>query len=837
MFEAGNIGAEPNRSEARSVATQSPGKPIGGVSRLLLECVEEPAIYLLDARGCLVGRNVGAARLERGETCDPPGEPFSLLYSAEEIRQGKPKQDLATAASEGRLEMEGWRVRADGTTFWAETNLAAVRDTGRRLEGFILFLRELTDDQRDERPTRAHAQRQEAMVRFASAALSGMNPDRLLEAAVRLAAEELNADMGLYLEASPADRTLLLRAGVGIREDAVGHMRVNLPTAVLLGRASRSMNGASLEELCAELGRDVPVALRRQGIVNGTLAPVDGGRYTFGVLAVYSRKPRVFDARDRSFLNELASLLGQGVERWEAEGTRNRFAAVMKETTDCVAVLDPRGRLVYVNPAACKARGIPESEDVAGQNLASWLSARSASLVLQEGIPTALSEGMWSGETTLIDRQGKEVPVSQVIVAHQGSDGEVVYLSTTLRDVAHAKSKEGNLRLLAEVGSELIGVLDQEAALSTVRRLVLPRLADICFIDLIEGGDVRRVVTAHRDREREPLLSTIGSAAIGIHSVLETGKPELVPDVSDAWIWAATLDHERFESIRRLEPRSAMIVPLVAGDRSIGVLWLIYSESGRRYDATDLLLAQELGGRVGAALDALRVHQQALQETRLRDEVLGIVAHDLRNPLHTICMAVNVLEGTNAAPTPTQRKYIEIIRRSAHEATRLVQDLHNVTLLESGHLSMHPRSLLVDEVARDALDLFRPLAEDRGIQLTSDVPEGLGRVRADRGRVLQVFSNLIGNAIRYTEKGGHITLDAESQRDRVRFSVADTGRGIAETEIPHLFERSRHPVSTVRPGLGLGIARSIVESHGGEIWVESALGGGTTFFFTLPSER
>ena len=224
---------------------------------------------------------------------------------------------------------------------------------------------------------------------------------------------------------------------------------------------------------------------------------------------------------------------------------------------------------------------------------------------------------------------------------------------------------------------------------------------------------------------------------------------------------------------------------------------------------------------------------------RARDEVVSIVSHDLRNPLNTVGMAASLLSDS-VAPDESrgaERKYLGIIERACATMDRIIQDLLDIARIESGRLAVEPHSVPAAELVDEAATMLRPVAEKNGQRLDCAALDGLPAVRADRDRVMQIFSNLAGNAIKFTPAGGTITLAAEPDGTGVRFRVTDTGSGIPAENIPHLFDRFWQASRTDRRGIGLGlpIVKGLVEAHGGSIHVESRVGEGTTFFFTLPA--
>ena len=218
-----------------------------------------------------------------------------------------------------------------------------------------------------------------------------------------------------------------------------------------------------------------------------------------------------------------------------------------------------------------------------------------------------------------------------------------------------------------------------------------------------------------------------------------------------------------------------------------------------------------------------------------REEILRIVAHDLRNPLNTISMATDLLlEDTKQ--DASRAAQLRIIRRSGERMNRLIQDLLSVTTIEAGRLSIAPKKVSVNELLHEACELLEPIAREKSITLTVSAAADLPPVRADSSRVLQVFSNLVGNAVKFTQSGGAITLSAAREDGKVQCSVADNGPGIPAAQIPRLFgkfwQAKRGDGRGV--GLGLAIARGIVEAHGGTMTVDSEEGKGSVFTFELP---
>ncbi|NUO53284.1 MAG: hypothetical protein HOV80_30925 [Polyangiaceae bacterium] len=235
-------------------------------------------------------------------------------------------------------------------------------------------------------------------------------------------------------------------------------------------------------------------------------------------------------------------------------------------------------------------------------------------------------------------------------------------------------------------------------------------------------------------------------------------------------------------------------------------------------------------------LELERALAQAQLATEAREDVLSVVSHDLRGPLHVLYGSTKLLsEQVSAVQTPEVVRSTDRIERAVHNMDRLIGSLLDLARLKSGEMSIQPEDHSASELIRDAVESATPLAEARTIELKmSAVPQGM--VRCDRARVLQVLANLIGNAIKFSPPEGTVTLGCSRDGAMWTFSVEDRGPGIPPDRQPLIFDRFWHGGhQRSGTGLGLSIARGLVELHGGRIWVDSQVGRGSTFNFTIPT--
>jgi signal transduction histidine kinase len=403
-----------------------------------------------------------------------------------------------------------------------------------------------------------------------------------------------------------------------------------------------------------------------------------------------------------------------------------------------------------------------------------------------------------------------------------------------------AESAARRAEFLAEASRILSSSFDYDTTLARFARLAVPFLGDFCVIDVVDRDDTRRVATAHADPEKEALVKRLERfpphlsrpsnpilRALRTRKTVLAGPEELLPA-------GITIDAEHRAVLERLDPRSGVFAPMYGQDGLVGVVSFLSGGRERAYGTDEIALAEDLANRAALAIGNARLFHQAQQATRARDDVLAVVAHDLRNPLSVVRNAAEMM--LELVADDGLRRYPEMIRRSADTMNRMIEDLLEVARLDSRRLTLDLAEWRAAALVGEAISMLRPLAEARGIDLSVDPLPEAWRVRADSARVLQVFSNLLGNAIKFTPSGGRISLSFGETEAEVRFAIADSGPGIPPEKLPHVFGRFWQADASDGRGLGLGlaIAKSLVEAHGGRIWIESRAGEGTTVYFTLP---
>jgi PAS domain S-box-containing protein len=405
---------------------------------------------------------------------------------------------------------------------------------------------------------------------------------------------------------------------------------------------------------------------------------------------------------------------------------------------------------------------------------------------------------------------------------------------------------EARNRFLADATEALSASLDYLATLERVARLAVPTIAESAAVyRLDEDGGIRMMALAARDPEWDAAareLDTLLPLHIDQHDrtlprVVRTGRAEMLPDLPPRVqeTWSPTSRAEQL--VRQLAIRSYMVVPLVARGTVMGALSLTTAASGRRFEADDLALAEELARRAGLAVENARLYREAQEANRLKDEFLATVSHELRTPLTAILGWLHLLR--TGRPTQVERA-IETIERNAHAQAHIVDDVLDVSRIITGKLHLESERVDLVKILGAAVETVRPAAEAKAISLLVSLDPAAADTSGDAARLQQVAWNLLSNAIKFTPKGGQIEVSLEREGAEARLRIRDNGEGIRQDFLPHVFERFRQGDSTSTRahgglGLGLSIVRHLVELHGGQVSVESGGQGlGATFTVRLP---
>ncbi|MEO8563905.1 MAG: PAS domain S-box protein [bacterium] len=740
--------------------TASASPDVTALYRMLVENVRDYAMFVLDQRGHVLTWNAGAEHLKGYAAHDIIGQHFSVFYPAVDIAANKPGVELEGATRDGRYEDEGWRVRRDGTTFWANVIITALRDVSGELIGFAKVTRDLSERKLAEEQARTLA----------------------AESAARTEAQRRTDEL-----------------------DRINHQLIEQ-------RLELEVQTEEAQSLAEELAQTN---------------------------------------------DQLQELVQQTEKAREAAETAEQFSrGILESIADPFVVQDAEWRFQYINAKATEifSMGGRSGDGLIGKVV--WDEYPGiVGTVYEREMRRAASERV---PVTFEAHHPERAEWSALYCYPLGNGG----LAIQWRDITSRKRAEESARYLARASDVLGSSLDYEHTLAELARLVVPELADWCTVDVVtEDGPPRQLAVAHTDPEKVRWAKLLAeryppnpNATTGSPNVIRTGLPEFYPDIPDELLVAGAIDDEHLRILRELGLRSAMSVPLVAHGHVLGSLTLIAAESGRRYRDADLELAMELARRAAIAMDNARLHRAELKArvaaeraNQAKSDFLAVMSHELRTPLNAIAGHAQIVEmGLHGPVTPGQQEALERIGRAQRHLLGLINNILNLTRLETGRVEYHIRPVLIRSVLGDLSSLVQPQFAVREIELVTVLPdEGTDAphyVAADREKLIQILTNLLGNASKFTPSGGRVELalvrnDADPATAIIR--VHDTGPGIPSDKLDVIFEpfvqlERSLTIPAEGTGLGLAISRDLARGMHGDLRAECREGDGATLILTLP---
>lgn len=520
------------------------------------------------------------------------------------------------------------------------------------------------------------------------------------------------------------------------------------------------------------------------------------------------------DGRWQGFVRDIS-------ERKQAEEalrlSEAKFSGIVSISADAIVSVDSSQHITLFNDSA---------ERMFGRSRADTLGAPLVILIPErlrgahgrhferflQGPNTARAMGNTTTHIVGVRSNGEEFPadtaISKISVA-----GETI-LTATVRDITEQRRLEHEKMVVEELVSTLGATLDFDEVLTIITETLVSEFADVCIVDIDEEDQSRRA----RVTTRDPYLSWVSEALKHVEEQGERAtEPLLFKNATPEQLARWLPGRSSLKALRTIAPSSAMVMPLVAGEKRLGQIFILSNNPVRRYSARDMSLASSLIMRGGQGLHRTILYRSAVRATQARDAVLGIVAHDLRNPLQLI-----MLRAAEVRKLPVEGSDVlgETIASATMRMNHLIQDILDVGQLESGHFALRSQRMIPNDVISDVVEAQLPLASQASLELRVDAPSHLPEIWGDQDRLIQIFENLIGNAIKFTKPGGRITLGAEANSEEVVFSVSDTGVGIAEENVPHIFDRFWQAAAGRRRGAGLGlpIVKGLVDAHGGRVW-------------------
>jgi PAS domain S-box-containing protein len=847
--------------------------------RLLVESVKDYAIFRLDPRGYVATWNIGAERIKGWRADEIIGQHFSRFYPEYDIRAGKCEMELEVAAREGRFEDENWRIRKDGSRFWANVVITALRNARGELVGFAKVTRDLTERKAAEEERIRLAQevraRIQALAELSEALAGALSVSDVGNAIVDKGTEAAGGDTCTLYLLDERRMVLDLVAQRGCNPQVLEHIRCITPESgnpsylIGVGRAP-----AAWIETEAEYQAFFPLLARMRTEGSRATAfwcvPLVAEGRTMGMIGVGFHRPRAFSGDERDFVLTFAKQSAQALARAHrleteragaalVERLRASLATTLRSIGDAVIATDAAGKVSLMNRVAEALTGFPEA-DALGRPLDEVFRIinEHTRAVVESPVDKVLASGGIVGlanHTVLIARDGREIAIDDSGAPIRGDAGRIEGVVLVFRDVSDRKLQEARRTFLTETTTVLAQSLEYEQTAAQVVRLAVPVIADWCAMDLVVEGErsPKRIAVAHVDPAKVELAKELAAryppqpgAKTGVSHVLRSGVSELYREIPDELLVSGCVDTEHLRLLRELRLRSAMVVPLAARGRVLGALTFVYAESGRSYTEQDLAFAEDLARRCANAIENAELYtseQQARRAAdianRAKDEFLAVVSHELRTPLNAIMGWSKMLTRPDFDERRRQAA-VETIERNSVAMAQLIEDLLDMSRVISGKMRLDVQQVDIAHVVEAAIDSIRPAAAARGVDLCMTLDTSVAKIMGDPTRLQQIVWNLLSNAVKFSSKGGRVDVALKRQGSSIEIDVTDSGKGIAPEFLPHVFDPFRQEDATpsrARGGLGLGLAitRQLVELHGGRIEARSeGEGFGATFLVSLP---
>jgi hypothetical protein len=727
-----------------------------------------------------------------------------LGYSREEIIGKKKLPDLLTAASAEvysmsfpALKERGWVrdlefeiVRKDGTIMPVLLSATALKDSAGNFLMSRSTIFDITERKRAEAEM-AERHRLATLVADVGVALTGAESLRQgLQQCAEILVRDLNAALARIWTVNEEDKVLELQASAGMYTHLDGgHARVPMGQ-LKIGRIAE--NGAP--HLTNTLEQDSwvgdPEWVRREGLAAFAGYPLRVGEHVLGVVAAFARQP-LTPATLQAFAS-VAHNLAQFIKRKRAEETlresEEKYRALIETTGTGYVIIDTQGRVIDANEEYVWLSGHRALQEILGRRVTEWTAQHDRARKAEAVRRCAELGFVRDLEIEYVNGEGKCTPIEVDATVVPTAGG--VRIVGLCRDISERKrvqqalqESEEKYRDLAENAAELIQSVSPEGQFLYVNRAWRETLG--YSTEEVSRLNMRDVIAAEHLAQCQEVFAKVrrGEAANDVETVFvaKTGK--------------------------RVAVRGSVNYRLVDG----------------KHDVTNAIF-RDVTAR--------------LEIEKIKDEFVSTVSHELRTPLTSIRGALGLLTAGVLSTEPAKaRRMLEIAVANTDRLIRLINDILDIERIESGRVKLEKRSCPAAGLMVQALDSVREVGNRAGVKL--ELFPTSGSVLADPDRVVQTLTNLVDNAIKFSPPSSTVTLRATQQHDEMLFEVKDHGRGIPADKLGVIFERFQQvDASDEREkggtGLGLAICRSIVDQHGGRIWVESELGKGSSFYFTLP---
>lgn len=547
------------------------------------------------------------------------------------------------------------------------------------------------------------------------------------------------------------------------------------------------------------------------------------------------------------------------------------LSSILDNTIEAVVACDAQGILNYFNKRTIELHGLPQ-KPIPPEEWSQYYS-----LFYTDGVTPIRKEDL----PLVRVLNGEEVKNMEVVIAPKNKTpvlaqvtGKLLYNEegqksgavVTMLDITDSRraseeisqmnrsletmvtERTNRLNYLDKITSLLLATLNHEEIIYQIAVSGLPSIADGCIIDLVGGDSINRLVTKHHDPAIEVHMMELQKkfppqfdSPQPSSRVIRSGKPQLLKDVDKSVIGEHTINKEHSDLISKIGIRSHLAVPLVSRGKIIGALNLLITTDRKHFDEEDLSLAMELSRRATIAIENARLFAQAQSAIKQRDEFISVASHELKTPITSLKLQLEAI-ARSISKSHLERIDHEYLQkfsassiRQLDRLTRLVEDMLDISRITTGKLALDLRVADFSDITRDVISRFQNQLNELNISFEAELDEDV-IIECDPFRIEQVITNLMTNAIRYGERKP-ISVQLKKDNEKAILKIKDSGRGISKADHARIFNRFERAIgATDISGLGLGlfISKQIVEEHKGKITVESELGQGSTFIFTLP---
>ncbi len=834
----------------------------GDIFRKIVEDAEDLSIILLDDRGQVELWNSGAQRIFEWTAEEVAGRPFAFLFTEADRATGAPRRELDTARREGRADDSRWHLAKSGRLVFIDGLTMPFRDDDGNITGFSKFGRDNTERQLAERRIAA----QLALTNL----LNREEPlDSTSREIMRTICESLAWDIGALWQVRDQALVCIEHWHSSIIDDAAAGELCGGPLSRgigLIGEVWERGEAIWVPDFGAAKYPRAPQAARA-GVRSAFAFPIMSGGRFLGAMEFFSRSQREPEQALMPVMTLIGAQIGDYIERHRTtqimRESEERFRLMTETAQDAIFTIDEQSTVTFCNPAVERMFGYTPAELV-GKPLETIIPERLRE-AHRRGIARFLRTRVrnipWTGvELPALHKDGHEFPCE--ISFGEWTSGTETIFTGLARDVTERKrafEEEQRARAEAEaVRGQLERRADEEAAFRHLASALTGavEMTDVLYeitnrathVTRADGVYVERIVRAGNNALQVEVVAAAGRGAPprGLcvafpgsmtDEMLQNNQPVILADMKS---FGRNMAPYLTDTCGDCE---VLVTPLIADREPLGALVLLNSRSsGRHFGDGDVIRARTLGDLTSLALRRVRLMEEereakekAEAAVRVRDETLGIVSHDLRNPLTKIALSADLL---SEASEEEQPDLVETIRSSARQMERLIQDLLDVARMEAGNLSVARETIDTNALLHEICESHERIAAQKHQRIVCQAVGGvLPPVCGDHDRLMQVFGNLLGNAMKFTPERGAVTIEAHADGTFIRFVVRDSGPGIPEADLKKVFTPYWQAKKTAHMGAGLGLAivRGIIEAHGGKVWGENAPGGGAMFSFTIPS--